>query len=79
MHANFIRWQCRRGMLELDTLLLSFFERCYSTLSAEAQRDFARLLQSSDQDLFGWLMGYTAPDDKALLDTVKKIQAGRKD
>lgn len=30
-----LRWACRRGMLELDVLLMPFVEEGYDALSAE--------------------------------------------
>lgn len=52
-----IRWQCRRGMLELDILLLSFFESHYDTLSVKEQEAFIKLLEASDPSLYSWLIG----------------------
>ena len=41
-----LRWQCRRGMLELDVILLPFVEEDLSRLDERLQRGFARLLES---------------------------------
>lgn len=60
---NHIRWQCRRGMLELDEILLNFFVNHYENLSAIMQQTFARLLQENDSDLFDWVVGKTLPID----------------
>jgi antitoxin CptB len=54
-----IRWQCRRGMLELDILLLSFFDKKYAELSLDAKQDFCDLLTCSDQALYEWLVKRT--------------------
>jgi antitoxin CptB len=51
-----LRWACRRGMLELDLLLLPFLEHRYRYLSTTDQRDFMNLLSCTDQELFSWLV-----------------------
>ena len=62
-NTNHIRWQCRRGMLELDEMLLNFFINHYQQLSVTMQQIFSNLLQESDADLFDWLIGKTLPID----------------
>ena len=51
-----IYWRSRRGMLELDLLLVPFTLEVYAGLSAEDQTRYRQLLESEDQDLFAWLM-----------------------
>ena len=51
-----LQWQCRRGMLELDALLLRFLEKGYDDLPGELQAAFRKLLQEEDSRLFGWLI-----------------------
>jgi antitoxin CptB len=51
-----IRWQCRRGMLELDLLLGHFFEKQFENLSEAHQLLFVELLQEADQTLYRWLI-----------------------
>jgi antitoxin CptB len=54
---NRIRWQCRRGMLELDLLLSEFLETAYPRLDPSIQQSFHRLLEQPDQTLQRWLLG----------------------
>ena len=49
-------WRSRRGMLELDLLLVPFTLEAYPTLPAAQQRRYRKLLGSEDQDLFAWLV-----------------------
>lgn len=56
---NRLRWQCRRGLLELDLVLQRFIEREYQNLSTDERANFARLLKMPDQTLFAWLQGDT--------------------
>ena len=57
---NRLRWQCRRGMLELDLLLLEFLEQRYPQLDEASQQAFVALLEYPDQSLQRWLI---ATDD----------------
>jgi antitoxin CptB len=51
-----IEWHSRRGMLELDLLLVPFANSCFAKLSDQQQCDYEELLNCEDQDLFIWLM-----------------------
>jgi len=70
-----LRWQCRRGMLELDLLLNRFLESAYADLSVQQRTDFVRLLGYQDQIIYDWLMSQAVPADPALRDLVARIQA----
>lgn len=37
-----IRWQCRRGMLEIDAILLPFFDKHFDALSDPEKISFER-------------------------------------
>lgn len=52
-----LRWQCRRGMLELDYVLRDFLEDTYPGLSQSDKAQFVRMLDFEDQLLLDWLMG----------------------
>jgi len=56
-------WHCRRGMLELDVLLLPFGRDIYLTLSTEDQAKFVDLLECEDPDLFSWFMQHQVPEN----------------
>jgi antitoxin CptB len=68
-----LKWACRRGMLELDVLLLPFVEQAFDSLDYEQQETFERLLTSDDPDLFAWIMGHQKCDDPALADMVATV------
>jgi antitoxin CptB len=59
-----IAWACRRGMLELDIILLSFLEGQFSALSSPDKHLFVSLLTSSDQDLFDWFLQKKSPPEE---------------
>jgi antitoxin CptB len=50
-----LRWQCRRGMLELDVILTRFVDKQWQGLEKELKAEFECLLKSSDQQLQKWL------------------------
>jgi antitoxin CptB len=60
-------------MLELDLLLLPFFDEVFREQSAETQKAFVKLLEQDDPDLLMWFSKKGEPDDKALADLVKLI------
>ena len=69
-----LRWQCRRGMKELDVLLLGYLERYYPDVSAEERSIFAELLALQDPQLFGYLIGREVPADAAVAHVIRKIR-----
>ena len=61
-----LRWQCRRGLKELDVLLEPFMEEHYRDLPEDEQQLFRRLLEQEDVDLLAWFMQYLRPEDSDL-------------
>ena len=49
-----IRWDCRRGMLELDYIFEQFLKYGLSDLSADELQAFQKFLGNQDPDLFAW-------------------------
>lgn len=57
-----LRWQCRRGLLELDCVFEDYLEQAYLQSSAELQGVFRDLLNEQDPDLQAWILhGEPAP------------------
>ena len=73
---NRLRWQCRRGMLELDLLLLSFFDNYYLDLSVSDQVVFEQLLSYQDPDLYQMLIKRKPVDDPILHVLIENIVRG---
>ncbi|REH37868.1 antitoxin CptB [Paraperlucidibaca baekdonensis] len=68
-----LRWQCRRGLKELDVILEPYMEDHYRDAPEAEQIIFQRLLAEEDVDLLAWFMQYTQPDDsdyRALIGTI---------
>lgn len=70
---NRLYWHSRRGMLELDVLLVPFVREVYSELASEDQARYRKLLECEDQDMFGWFMQRSEPEDADLQRIVRMI------
>ena len=58
-----LRWKCRRGMQELDVLLLRWLDRHYAAASESERGAFRLLLDTEDDRLWHWFLGHEhAPD-----------------
>lgn len=73
-----IKWACRRGMLELDVVIMPFYEECFDSLSESDQKDFVSLLECDDPDLFNWVMKHGRSDDEKLANMIDKIIANNR-
>lgn len=69
-----LRWLCRRGMKELDELLLRFLESDLKGRSPAEQAAFARLLERQDPDLYALVCGRVEPDDPIEGDVLARIR-----
>lgn len=68
-----VRWHSRRGMLELDVLLLPFAEQVYETLSADDQASYRQLLECEDPDMFTWFLEHQIPQNPDLARIVAMV------
>ena len=75
LKRNRLRWRSRRGMLELDLLLLPFFDEVYRDLPERQQRAFEDLLEQDDPDLLQWFSRKAIPPDPAMAELVEIILA----
>ncbi len=73
MDRNRIFWASRRGMLELDLVLLPFLENVYEGLAQADKERYWALLDSEDQDLFAWFLRREKPTDEELVTIVEQI------
>ncbi len=69
-----LRWRCRRGMRELDELLLRFLEDEYPRASLDERDAFARILELQDPEIFGYLVGRESPAEASLRHVVARIR-----
>jgi len=68
-------WASRRGMLELDLILLPFLEKVYPSLSDADKTLYSEFLKEEDQDIYAWCMNREDPEDKNLQRIVEIIRA----
>ena len=68
-----LRWRCRRGMKELDELLLGYLGRCYPQAPVVEQQSFEALLELPDPLLWAYLSGRELPDDPDLKTLIARI------
>lgn len=71
-----LSWHCRRGMLELDVVLIPFLEQRFRDLDEADQSRFEKLIACEDQDIFSWIMRNAEPDDPELKRIVDLILDG---
>lgn len=53
---NVVKWRSRRGILELDYILMPFFSRYYCSVSDDERLTHQWLLSQTDTDLQNWLV-----------------------
>ena len=75
LFAPRVRWVCRRGMKEVEEVLLPFFEAEYAQMTVDEQTQFADLLECSDPDLFTWLIQHATPEANTHRAMVARILA----
>ena len=75
MDRNRLFWGSRRGMLELDLVLLPFLENVYESLAQDDKERYWALLECEDQDMFAWFLRRENPDDPELLRIVEIVRA----
>ncbi len=70
-----LRWRSRRGMLENDLILTRFLDEHETELTDEEVDALTRLLDLSDNDLFGLLMSQRAPAEELAVPHVEALLA----
>ena len=68
-----ILWQCRRGLWELDAILIQFVEQNFDDLDISNQNLFKELLSYEDVEVFDLLVNQKEPEDiniKPLVDII---------
>lgn len=73
LYRKRLYWHSRRGMLELDLILVPFLEECFGGLTEQERQRYEYLLTQEDQDLFRWFLGREVPDDPELAAIVAQI------
>ena len=74
VERNRLFWGSRRGMLELDLVLLPFLENVYPSLDQADKERYWKLLECEDQDMFAWFLRREDPDDSELKRIVEIVR-----
>jgi antitoxin CptB len=69
-----LRWRCRRGMRELDELLVRYLDEEYPKASRSERDAFARIIELQDPEIFGYLLGRAVPQEASLAHVVARIR-----
>ena len=75
MQRNHAVWRSRRGLKELDLLLVPFAETRFDALTATQREAYADLLACDDHDIWEWLSGRAVPGEARLAEMVHLIVA----
>ncbi|MCC7258033.1 MAG: succinate dehydrogenase assembly factor 2 [Gammaproteobacteria bacterium] len=70
-----LRWRCRRGMRELDALLMRFVDEDYARLTPGERAAFENLLGLPDPEILALLTGQGRSDDPVMDAIVSRILA----
>ena len=69
-----LRWRCRRGMRELDQLLVRYLEREWRQAPDSERGVFLRLLETEDDKLWHWFMAQELAPDAEVAQLVAHIR-----
>ena len=62
--ADRVFWRSRRGLLELDLLLVPFAEQGFASLPAEQQALYGEMLDFEDVEIYAWIAGRESPPER---------------
>lgn len=68
-----LKWQCRRGSLELDLLMTRFLDDYYPNEPTNLKHAFERLIEYSDATLYDLFTGKIQAEDHDIATIVNKI------
>ena len=68
---NRLRWQCRRGLLELDLVLERFLEKYGDRLQDECLSSFQALLTYTDNEIWDLIHAHTECRDARFSEVVQ--------
>jgi len=69
-----IRFQTRRGLLELDLIFGRFMEKEFEHLNDKELSEFSEILEFQDQELLALINGHSATDKDRLIPMLEKIR-----
>ena len=75
MRISKVRWQCRKGIREIDILLSKYMEEIYQDLTDEQQKIFIEFIQQDTYEILDILVNDKPFDAKFtnLVDALKSL------
>ena len=71
-----LRWQCRRGMRELDVLLVRYLDECYPLDNDADKAAFREVLELADPVLNAYLLQRQKPPSEPIARVIDRILRG---
>ena len=73
MNKSRLRWQCRRGMRELDDLLTRWLDEHYDSATEADKSAFHALLELPDPELVSYLLNRQLPAPESIARIVQQV------
>lgn len=68
-----LRWQCRRGMRELDELLTRYLDTRFPVADEDEKAAFQAVLALPDPELNGYLLQRQVPSSESIAGVIEHI------
>ncbi|EXI62264.1 hypothetical protein MHD_10500 [Mannheimia granulomatis] len=69
-----LEWECRRGMRELDKMIMPFYKNHFDELNESLQLAFVQMLSYTDPELFRWFMLQEKAPTQEISDLIDMIR-----
>lgn len=70
-----LEWACRRGMRELDKMIMPFYQNHFESLTEAQQQTFAEMLTYPDPELFRWVMHQLPAPTQEMADLIELMRS----
>ncbi|MAF84394.1 MAG: succinate dehydrogenase assembly factor 2 [Gammaproteobacteria bacterium] len=74
-HRSRLEWHCRRGMRELDVILMRYMNRDYDGAGQTEKASFEALLSLQDPEILDLLTGRLVAEDEDIRHVIERILA----
>lgn len=70
-----LEWACRRGMRELDKMIMPFYQNHFNSLTEVEQQAFVEMLTYPDPELFRWVMHQLPAPTQAITNVIELMRS----
>lgn len=70
-----LEWACRRGMRELDKMIMPFYQNHFNSLTEVEQQAFVEMLTYPDPELFRWVIHQLPAPTQAITDVIELMRS----